>query len=62
MNTFSCLHVALQQTFYSIYILLQNYLFLKIFQVRLLVQCYLWHILEEIPDFQAAQLNSNILI
>jgi hypothetical protein len=44
------------------YKLLQSYLFFKIFQVRLLVQCYLWHVLEEISNFKAAQLHGNILI
>jgi hypothetical protein len=42
--------------------LLQSYLFFKIFQVRLLVQCYLWHVFEEISNFKTAQLHCNILV
>lgn len=38
------------------------YLTLQVFQIALLVQGDLWHILEKVADFQAAELNRNVLI
>jgi hypothetical protein len=42
--------------------LLSSYLSFKVLQVWLFVKGNLWHILEKITDFQAAQLHSNILV
>lgn len=38
------------------------YLTLQVFQIALLVQSDLWHVLEKIADLQAAELNRDVLI